>query len=206
MTREQDALVVSSVAVSCLNKEECGVKLSGKTALVTGAGSRMGRAIAKLFAEEGARVVAVDMNGDSVEAVASEIKASGREAVGVAGNVTKQEDILVNNAGIMDNFLTVGEVTDDVWDRGIAVNLTGPMKLARAAINIMDKQEAGGVIINNASVGGLFGTRGGASYVASKHALIGLTKNIAATYGTFNKIRANAIAPGGLNTTPRRAS
>ncbi len=170
MTREQDALVVSSVAVSCLNKEECGVKLSGKTALVTGAGSRMGRAIAKLFAEEGARVVAVDMNGDSVEAVASEIKASGREAVGVAGNVTKQEDILVNNAGIMD------------------------------------KQEAGGVIINNASVGGLFGTRGGASYVASKHALIGLTKNIAATYGTFNKIRANAIAPGGLNTTPRRAS
>lgn len=152
----------------------------------------MGRAIAKLFAEEGARVVAIDMNGDSVEAVASEIKASGGEAVGVSGNVTKQEnidkmvetatstfgslDILVNNAGIMDNFLTVGEVTDEMWDRVIAVNLTGPMKLARAAINIMDKQETGGVIINNASVGGLFGTRGGASYVASKHALIGLTK------------------------------
>lgn len=192
------------------------MKLSGRTAIVTGAGSGMGRAIAKLFAEEGARVVAVDMNGDSVEAVALEIKASGGEAVGVAGNVTKQEDIdkmvetatstfgsldiLVNNAGIMDNFLTVGEVTDEVWDRVIAVNLTGPMKLARAAIHVMDKQDSGGVIINNASVGGLFGTRGGASYVASKHALIGLTKNIAATYGTFNKIRANAIAPGGVNT------
>ncbi len=91
-------------------------------------------------------------------------------------------------------------MTDEIWDRVIAVNLTGPMKLARAAINIMDKQKTGGVIINNASVGGLFGTRGGASYVASKHALIGLTKNIAATYGTFNKIRANAIAPGGVNT------
>ncbi len=104
------------------------------------------------------------MNGDSVEAVASEIKASGGEAVGVAGNVTKQEDIdkmvetatstfgsldiLVNNAGIMDNFLTVGEVTEEVWDRVIAVNLTGPMKLARAAINIMDKQETGGVNTN----------------------------------------------------------
>lgn len=216
MTREQHAHVVFSVAVDCLNKEECGVKLSGKTALVTGAGSGMGRAIAKLFAEEGARIVAVDMNGDTVEAVVSEIKASGGEAVGVSGNVTKQEDIdkmidtatstfgsldiLVNNAGIMDNFLTVGEVTDEVWDRVLAVNLTGPMKLARAAIQIMDKQESGGVIINNASIGGLFGTRGGASYVASKHALIGLTKNIAATYGTFNKIRANAIAPGGVNT------
>ncbi|TCI65171.1 glucose 1-dehydrogenase [Exiguobacterium sp. SH0S2] len=192
------------------------MKLSGKTALVTGAGSGMGRAIAKLYAAEGARIVAVDMNGDTVEAVASEIKSSGGEAVGIAANVTKQADIdnmvatatgqfgsldiLVNNAGIMDNFMTVGEVTDDVWDRVIAVNLTGPMKIARAAINVMEKQESGGVIINIASVGGLFGTRGGAAYVASKHALIGLTKNIAATYGTFGKIRANAIAPGGVNT------
>nr|WP_285801074.1 glucose 1-dehydrogenase [Exiguobacterium sp. s122] len=198
------------------DKEECRVKLSGKTAIVTGAGSGMGLAIAKLFAKEGARVVAVDMNGEAVEVAAREIQDAGGEAVGVAGNVTKQEDIdkmvetatstfgsldiLVNNAGIMDNFLTVGEVTDEVWDRVIAVNLTGPMKLARAAIQVMDKQDSGGVIINNASVGGLFGTRGGASYVASKHALIGLTKNIAATYGTFNKIRANAIAPGGVNT------
>ncbi|MCC5892059.1 glucose 1-dehydrogenase [Exiguobacterium sp.] len=192
------------------------MKLSGKTALVTGAGSGMGLAIAKLFAKEGARIVAVDMNGDAVEAAVRDIKDAGGEAVAVAGNVTKQEDIdkmvetatnmfgsldiLVNNAGIMDNFLTVGEVTDEVWDRVIAVNLTGPMKLARAAIQVMDKQDSGGVIINNASVGGLFGTRGGASYVASKHALIGLTKNIAATYGTFHKIRANAIAPGGVNT------
>lgn len=202
--------------VRYVDKEECCVKLSGKTALVTGAGSGMGLAIAKLFAKEGARVVAVDMNGDAVEAAVRDIKDAGGEAVAVAGNVTQQSDIdkmvetatntfgsldiLVNNAGIMDNFLTVGEVTDEVWDRVIAVNLTGPMKLARAAIQVMDKQDSGGVIINNASVGGLFGTRGGASYVASKHALIGLTKNIAATYGTFNKIRANAIAPGGVNT------
>lgn len=192
------------------------VKLSGKTAIVTGAGSGMGRAIANLFAKEGARVVAVDLNGDSVEAVVSEIKETGGDVVGVTGDVMKQDDIdrvvematktfgsldiLVNNAGIMDNFLTVGEVTDEVWDRVLGVNLTGPMKLARAAIHVMEKQETGGVIVNNASVGGLFGTRGGAAYVASKHALIGLTKNIAATYGTLGNIRANAIAPGGVNT------
>ena len=192
------------------------MKLSGKTAIVTGAGSGMGRAIAKLFAEEGARVVAFDLNEDAVQAVVDEIKAAGGEVLGIAGNVTNQTDIdklvdaakdtfgsvdiLVNNAGIMDNFMTVGEVTDELWDRVLGVNLTGPMKLARAAIQVMEKQNRGGVIINNASVGGLFGTRGGAAYVASKHALIGLTKNIAATHGTLGKIRANAIAPGGVNT------
>ncbi|MFO7176892.1 SDR family NAD(P)-dependent oxidoreductase, partial [Enterococcus faecium] len=85
----------------------------------------------------------------------------------------------------MDNFMTVGEVTDELWDRVLGVNLTGPMKLSRAAIQVMEKQSRGGVTINNASVGGLFGTRGGAAYVASKHALVGLTKNIAATHGTL---------------------
>ncbi|WP_214740643.1 glucose 1-dehydrogenase [Exiguobacterium sp. s48] len=192
------------------------MKLAGKTVIVTGAGSGMGRAIAKLFAKEGAQVVAFDLNDETIQAVVEEIKTGGGHVVGVTGNVTNQTDIdklvdaandtfgsvdiLVNNAGIMDNFLTVGEVTDEVWERVLAVNLTGPMKLARAAIQVMEKQDQGGVIINNASVGGLFGTRGGAAYVASKHGLIGLTKNIAATYGTLGKIRANAIAPGGVNT------
>ncbi|WP_215141180.1 glucose 1-dehydrogenase [Exiguobacterium qingdaonense] len=192
------------------------MKLRGRTAIVTGAGSGMGRAIAKLFAKEGARIVAFDLNEDSVHTVVEEIKTGGGDVVGIAGNVTNQTDIdrlvdmakdtfgsvdiLVNNAGIMDNFMTVGEVTDELWDRVLAVNLTGPMKLARATIQEMEKQDGGGVIINNASVGGLFGTRGGAAYVASKHALIGLTKNIAATHGMDGKIRANAIAPGGVNT------
>ena len=131
------------------------MKLSGKTAIVTGAGSGMGRAIAKLFAEEGARVVAFDLNEDAVQAVVDEIKAAGGEVLGIAGNVTNQTDtdklvdaakdtfgsvdILVNNAGIMDNFMTVGEVTDELWDRVLGVNLTGPMKLARAAIQVMEK-------------------------------------------------------------------
>src|SRR5690625_4754019 len=134
----------------------------------------MGEAIAELFAKEGAKVVVADINEEAVEKVVETIKADGGQAHGVVANVARQEDIdnmiketvdtfgsldiLVNNAGIMDNFVPVGEVTDELWDRVMAVNLTGPFKIARAAINVMNEQENGGVIINNASVGGLFGT------------------------------------------------
>lgn len=192
------------------------MKLQGKTAVVTGAGAGMGKAIAILFAEEGANVIAADINEGSVNEVAKEITDKGGKVKAVVANMASQEDIdrmmnaaveefgsvdvLVNNAGIMDNFKTVDEVDDELWDRIISVNLTGPFKAARAALRIMNGQENGGVIINNASVGGLFGSRGGAAYVASKHGLIGLTKNIAATHGTFGKVRANAIAPGGVKT------
>ncbi|HIY56732.1 MAG TPA: SDR family oxidoreductase [Candidatus Tetragenococcus pullicola] len=192
------------------------MRLEGKTAIVTGAGSGMGAAIAKLYAEEGANVVASDINEESLTAIIEEIKESGGQAVSLVSNVAVQKDIdelvalslneygsldiLVNNAGIVDNFVTVGDVSDELWDRVISINLTGAFKLCRAAINIMETQETGGVIINNASVGGLFGTRGGASYAASKHGLIGLTKNIAATYGVYGKVRCNAIAPGGVAT------
>ncbi|GGP08893.1 SDR family oxidoreductase [Oceanobacillus neutriphilus] len=192
------------------------MKLSGKTAIVTGAGSGMGKAIAVLFGQEGANVVVADINQTSINSVVDEINAKGGQATGVVSNVAQQEDVdnmirtavdtfhsldvLVNNAGVMDNFTPVGDVTDKLWERVLAVNLTGPFKAARAAINVMKNQESGGVIINNASVGGLYGARGGAAYIAAKHGLIGLTKNIAATYGSFGNIRANAIAPGGVNT------
>ena len=192
------------------------MRLNGKSAIVTGAGSGMGEAIAVVFAKEGASVVVSDINVDAVNRVVEQIKEAGGEAVGVVANVAVQSDvdnlvaeavtaygkldILVNNAGIMDNFVPAGDVTDEGWDKVIAVNLTGPFKTARAAVKIMEQQETGGVIINNASVGGLFGCRGGAAYVASKHGLIGLTKNLAGTYGVYGKIRANAIAPGGVNT------
>ncbi|WP_294205354.1 glucose 1-dehydrogenase [uncultured Chryseobacterium sp.] len=191
-------------------------KLANKTAIVTGAGSGMGKAIAELFAREGTRTVLADINLEALEAVAAQIQQAGGKAIAVKVNVTEETDIekmiatavetygsldiLVNNAGIMDNFKTVAEVDDALWDRILAINLTGPFKASRAAIKIMEKQENGGVIINNASVGGLFGARGGAAYVASKHGLVGLTKNIAATYGRLGKIRCNAIAPGGVNT------
>ncbi|MBD3918348.1 glucose 1-dehydrogenase [Paenibacillus sp. PR3] len=193
------------------------MKLQGKVAVVTGAGSGMGKAIATLYAQEGAKVIVADINQASVDAVVTEIKQNGGEAAGAVVNVGKKEDvenminaavsaygsldILVNNAGVMDNFTPVGDVSDELWDRLIDINLKGPFMACRTAVNIMKEQPNGGVIVNNASVGGLFGTRGGAAYIASKHGLIGLTKNIASTYGREGgNIRANAIAPGGVNT------
>lgn len=192
------------------------MKLSGRTAIVTGAASGIGKAIAELYAREGAKVIVSDINEEAINQVVEGIKEEGGQAAGIVADVSKDEeidamvklavdefgslDILVNNAGILDNFMTVGEVSDQVCNQVIAVNLTGPFKISRAAIKIMEGQENGGVIINNASIGGLFGSRGGAAYVSSKHGLIGLTKNIAATYGIHGKIRANVIAPGAVRT------
>ncbi|RCX22993.1 NAD(P)-dependent dehydrogenase (short-subunit alcohol dehydrogenase family) [Fontibacillus phaseoli] len=190
------------------------MRLSDKVVIVTGAGSGMGRAIAELFAKEGAKVVASDISEERINEVSTSIKEAGGEALGILANVAKESDvqqlidrtvqaygtvdILVNNAGIMDNFIPVGEVTHEHWERVLGVNLNGPMYASRAVLKIM-LEKGKGVIINNASVGGLFGARGGAAYVASKHALIGLTKNTAAVYGSKG-IRTNAIAPGGVNT------
>lgn len=184
------------------------MKLQDTVAIVTGAGSGIGLAITQRFLAEGARVVA----GDIAEAHLATL----RELTGVTAvraDVTVRADldrlvataeglgrldIVVNNAGIMDRFLPVGEVDDELWERMLAVNLTAPMRLARAALPAM-LRAGRGVIINIASVGGLAGARAGAAYVSSKHGLIGLTRNIAATYGS-DGIRCVAIAPGGVNT------
>lgn len=192
------------------------MRLNGKTALITGAGSGIGKETAILFAEHGANVIAVDINGDAINSVVEDIKNNNREALGMIVDVSIQADIdrmietavdtygeldiLVNNAGVMDNFITVSDITDELWERILTINLTGAMRAARAAIDVMLKKDNGGVIINNTSVAGLYGARGGGSYSVSKHGLIGLTKNIAATYGTFHNIRCNAIAPGSIDT------
>jgi NAD(P)-dependent dehydrogenase (short-subunit alcohol dehydrogenase family) len=187
-------------------------KLQGKVAVVTGAASGMGEAIALLFAKEGATVIASDVNEAGINKVADQNK---DKIIPFVANVANEDDvkkliaksgeqghldILVNNAGVMDDFKTVEHVDDDTWNRVLSINLNGPMYAAREAIKLMQKQENGGVIINNASVGGLFGSRGGVSYTVSKHGLIGLTKHIASIYGIDGKIRANAIAPGGVKT------
>lgn len=189
-------------------------KLSGKVAIVTGAGSGMGKAIAVLFAKEGARVVVSDVNAESAKSVADGINAGGGAAASKAADVTKEEDvrglvetaagtfgtldILVNNAGIMDNFVPAAEVTDSLWEKVFAVNATGPMRAIRLALPVFIKKGSG-VIINIASVGGLAGSRAGAAYTASKHAVVGLTKNVGFQYAKSG-IRCNAIAPGGVNT------
>ncbi|WP_430536621.1 SDR family oxidoreductase [Listeria rocourtiae] len=189
-------------------------KLVGKVAVVTGGASGMGRQIALLFAKEGAKVIVADIQLEAAEDTVTEIKASNGEALAVVANVMKEDDvqamidkaveaygtldILINNAGIMDNFVPAGEITDELWDRVFAINTTGVMRTTRKALPIFEKQESG-VIVNIASAGGLFGSRAGAAYTASKHAVVGFTKNVGFQYATKN-IRCNAIAPGAVET------
>lgn len=190
------------------------MKLENKVAIVTGAASGIGKAIAILYAKEGAKVVVSDINFEEAKLVVAEIESAKGSAIAIATNVAKQDeidnliettiksfgtvDIMVNNAGIMDNFIPVAEVTDEVWDKVMAVNTTGPMRIIRKVMPIfMEKKK--GVIINVASVGGLQGSRAGAAYTASKFAIVGLTKNIGFQYAKEG-IRCNAIAPGGVNT------
>ncbi len=176
----------------------CNMKLQNKVVIVTGAASGMGKAIAVLFAQEGARVVTCDINpGTMIKADVSQQSDVDNlidETVKKYGTV----DILINNAGIMDNFVPVGEVTDELWDKVLGVNLTGPMRIIRKTMPIFLEKKKG-VIVNIASIGGLQGSRAGAAYTASKFALVGLTKNIGFQYGGMG-IRCNAIAPGGVNT------
>lgn len=187
------------------------MRLSGKVAIVTGAASGMGKAIAELYAKEGARVVVSDMNLDGAQAVVEGI--SG-EAFAIQTDVTSEEalqqlfdetvktfgqvDILVNNAGIMDGMEPVGEISNDRWEKIFAVNTVSVMKSMRIAIDLFTKQ-GHGVIVNNISAGGLYGARAGAAYTASKHAVVGLTKNTAFMYADQN-IRCNGIAPGAVAT------
>lgn len=188
--------------------------LANKVALITGAGSGIGKAIATLFAANGAKVVLADVHQINIEAVARNIEASGGTALCFAADISRESDmdqlidftihnfktldILVNNAGVMDNFTPVEDVSSELWNRVIGVNLNGPFYACRRTIKIFLKKKKG-VIINIASVGGLFGGRAGCAYTASKHAIIGLTKNIGYDYAQKG-IRCNAIAPGGVNT------
>jgi NAD(P)-dependent dehydrogenase (short-subunit alcohol dehydrogenase family) len=190
------------------------MKLDGKVAIVTGAGSGMGKAIAELYAKEGAKVILADYNYDGAENVANGIVASGGTAKAVKANVAElsdienmidvavQEfgtlDILVNNAGIMDGFEPVGDISDEKWDLVFEINTKAVMRAMRKAIPIFLEKE-NGIIINTASTGGFSGAHAGAAYGASKHAVIGLTKNTGFMYAKKG-IRCNAIAPGAVET------
>lgn len=205
---------VKNKLVNILDKGRVNMKLKNKTAIITGAGSGMGRAIAILFAEQGANVVVSDINLEAAEKVVAAIEAQGGTATAITSNVTKEEDvqilidrtvnkygtvdILVNNAGIMDNFVPAAALTDELWEKIFAVNSTGPMRTIRKALPIFLAQKKG-IIVNIASAGGLRGSRAGAAFTASKHAVIGLTKNVGFQYANMG-IRCNAIAPGAVNT------
>ena len=190
------------------------MKLKDKVAIVTGAASGMGEAIAVLFAKQGAQVVVSDINLEGAQRVVQAINDDGGRAIALLTDISKQQDvdqmidtavnefgtldILVNNAGIMDNFMPAGEVTDQMWDKVFAINVKGPMMAIRKALGIFTQKESGN-IINIASLGGVRGSRAGAAYTASKHAIVGLTKNIGFQY-SLQGIRCNAIAPGAVET------
>lgn len=190
------------------------MRLMNKVAIVTGAASGMGKSIALLYAKEGAKVVVSDLNLEGAHKVAEEITSAGGTALAIKTNVAVEEDIqvlvdtavstygtvdiLVNNAGIMDNFEPAADIEDKNWERIFAVNTTSVMRATRKVLPIF-LEKSSGVIVNIASAGGLNGARAGATYTASKHAVIGFTKNTGFMYAQQG-IRCNAIAPGAVET------
>jgi len=190
------------------------MKFSGKTVVVTGASSGMGRQIALDFAKEGATVVAVARRKERLEELAAaangaegkilpypadlSTKEAAEGMIDFAVSTTGKIDVLVNNAGVMDEFKPVGEMSDELLNKVMSVNFYGPVYAMRKAVSVMLNQEKGGNIVNVASIGGVRGCRAGAAYTASKHALIGVTKNTAYMY--VGKIRCNAVCPGGVET------
>lgn len=190
------------------------MRFENQVAIVTGAGSGIGKALVHLLANEGASIVAVDIAEDHVNQVVAELQAQGGKATACVANVARDEDvermlsvatstygrldILCNNAGIMDAMTPAADVPLALWERVMAVNLTGPFLACRRAIPIMLAQ-GGGSIVNTASEAGLRGGAAGTSYTVSKHGVVGLTKSIAFHYGAQG-IRCNAVCPGGVET------
>ena len=187
--------------------------VSDRSAIVTGGGSGIGRAIAKQLAASGAAVVVNDLNGDNAEAVATEITDAGGTAIASVGDVTDTAwiskaieaagelaplRIAVNNAGIGGESASVGDYPEDSWSKVIDVNLSSiflGMKQQLPAI----AANGGGAIVNVASILGSVGFADSSAYVAAKHGVVGLTKNAALEYAAQG-VRVNSVGPGFVRT------
>lgn len=190
------------------------MKLLGKSVVVTGASSGMGKSIVELFVKEGASVVAVARRKERLEALAESLKNEAGKIVIYAGDVSKREDnegmidlavkefgkldVLVNNAGVMDDMAPIAQASDDKYNSVMSINVYGPMSAMRKACQVFLAQGNGGNIINVSSVGSMH-QAAGPIYCASKAALNAMSRNTAYMY-MKDKIRCNVIAPGGIKT------
>lgn len=188
------------------------MKMQGKSVVVTGASSGMGDAIVRLFASEGAQIIAVARRKERLESLKESLAETPGTVEIYPGDVSDQSicegmidfavekfgklDVLVNNAGIMDDMSPIGDATNEKYEQVLKVNTFGPFCSMRKAVQVFLEQGNGGTIVNVASLGGMRSCAG-VIYCASKAAVISMTKNTAYMY-MKDGIRANAIAPGGI--------
>src|SRR5580765_2385546 len=196
------------------------MNLKDRVAVVTGAGSGIGRAIATAMAGAGARVAAFDIDDATAKETAALCKKAGSQAIAVQGDSSRSQDIdravagavkelgpldiMINNAGILDGYFNVDETDEAVWRRVIDIDLTGVFLGCKRAIAEM-LPRGRGRIVNMASVAGLNGTGGGAAYIAAKHGVVGLTRQMAVVYSSRG-VTINAVCPGPILTNLRRHS
>ncbi len=190
------------------------MRFDGQVALITGAANGIGRAAALSFAQGGAKIVAVDKDGAGVEKVVSEIKAAGGAAIAKAADVSKAADVVAyvkaatdaygridiffNNAGIEGRVMPIVDYDEAVFDDVLAINVRGVFLGLKYVLPVMLRQKTGAVV-NTSSVAGLVGTPQLSAYVASKHAVLGLTKSSAGETAR-DGVRINAVCPGPIDT------